>query len=114
MRSSDSSRVSSSFLAEENAFCLGVVLEGRHAELAPEAALFHATERSFEEHAPATVDGKDSRLDGARDAQRPPEVAREERAGEAVGRVVREADGVLFVLEGNDADDRTEDLLPGD
>src|SRR5688572_17014067 len=59
----------------------------------------------------AAVDVDLAGADAARDALRMRVVLRPYGAGEAVRRVVRDADGVLFVLVGDDREHRAEDLF---
>ena len=63
---------------------LSVMVERLQAQLAPEAALLDAAERRFEMDAAAGVDGEVAGLHGARDAEGAADVARPDRAGEAV------------------------------
>ena len=53
-------------------------------------------------------------LERARDAQRARAVLGPDRAGEAVGRVVRDADRIRLVVERDQRGDRAEDLLARD
>ena len=60
------------------------------------------------------VDRQRAGADALRDAQRPPDVACPDRPRQAVGRVVGLGDRVRLVVEGDDRDDRPEDLLADD
>src|SRR5215218_4101149 len=90
---------------------LRVVIERVGPELASEARLLEAPEGRAHAHGPVRVDGEHTGLDGPRDAQRLGAVASPDRAGEAVDRVVGEPHRLRLVTEGDDAGDRTEDLL---
>src|SRR5919202_5219215 len=90
---------------------LGVVVEGVRAQLAPHARLLHPAEGCRDAHRGVGVDGDDARLYAAGHAQGAGAARGPDRAREAVDRVVREAYGVLFVLEGDHGHHRAEDLL---
>src|SRR5215217_1817676 len=95
----------------EDVFYLGVVVQGVRAELAPHARLLHPAKRCCDPDGSVGVYGQYAGLDAAGDAHGPGDVLRPERAGETVDRVVGEANGVLFVLEGDHGHDGAEDLL---
>ena len=99
---------------EEDVLDLGVAVERVHPELAAEARLLEAAERRRDAHGRVRVDAEDAGLDRARDAERPRAVARPDRAGEPVRRVVREPDRVGLVVERDQRGDRPEDLLARD
>ena len=60
---------------------------------------------------PVIVDEHLSRADGAGEAQLPPAIARPHSGDEAISRAVGDADRLGFVVEGDDDQDRPEDLL---
>src|SRR3954447_11519761 len=93
---------------------LRVRIERLQSELASDAAAFHAAERFFEMHARSGVDGEITGFDGAGDTHRAGDVARPDRARQAVHRIVRQLDGLRFVAERHHRDDRPEDLLAHD
>src|SRR5712692_3890057 len=99
---------------EEHRLDLRVALERVHAELAAEARLLEAAEGSRDAHRGVRVDREDAGLQRAGDAEGAAAVPRPDRAGEPVWRVVRDPDGLLLVLEGDDGGDRTEHLLARD
>src|SRR6185295_6367790 len=103
-----------SVLRDEYALPLAVVIEGRRPQLAADAATLDAAERHLQVDAPARVDRKDARLDGARHPQRAADVARPQRAGEAVEGGVGEPHRLLLGVERQDGHYGPEDLLPGD
>ena len=80
-------------------------------ELTSEPALLHAAERRGVADGGVAVDRQRSGLDRAGDPQGTSEVPGPQRAGQAVLRVVGEPDGIGLVLERNDDDHGTEDLL---
>ena len=65
-------------------------------------------------HRAVRVDREDAGFERAGDAQRPGPVARPDGAGQPVGRVVGEPDGLLLVRERNHGRDRAEHLLARD
>src|SRR2546429_6248783 len=84
-----------------------------HAEapaLAPDAALLEAAEGGVEE-VDAVVDPHDPGADAPGERERLGGVARQHHAAEPVGRVVRDADRLVLVREGDDGHDGPEDLL---
>src|SRR3989475_2303493 len=84
-----------------------------HAEapaLAPDAALLETAEGGVEE-VDAVVDPHDPGADAPGERQRLGGVARQHHAAEPVGRVVRDADRLLLVGEGDHGHDGPEDLL---
>src|SRR5712692_4146735 len=101
-------------VAQEDALDLAVGLKGRHPQLAAEAALLDAAERSLEEDATAAVDREDAGLQGAGHTQGAAEVAGPERAGEAVEAGVGDRDRFFLAVERNRDDHGTEDLLACD
>src|SRR5205823_5276125 len=86
-------------------FPLRVRIERLKAELAPKSALLHAAERRLKMHAAAGIDREVAALHGAGDAESAADVARPDRAGEAVVAVVGEAHGVGLVAERHHRDD---------
>ena len=90
---------------------LGVGVERVRPELAAVAGLLEAAERRRHAHRGVRVDREHAGLDRARDPQRLGAVARPDRAGEPVDRVVGELDRLLLVAERDHHGDRPEDLL---
>src|SRR5712692_1966644 len=99
---------------EEHRLDLRVALEGMHAELAAEARLLEAAEGGRDAYRGVRVDRQDAGLERAGDAEGAAAVPRPDRAGEPVGRVVRDPHGLLLVLERDDGGDRTEHLFARD
>src|SRR6266700_2875710 len=99
------------FLREEYAFHLGVELCCVHTHLTTDSALFVAAKRSFGMYTMAGVDREHASAHALRYAQSTAQVLRPHRAGQAIGRVVRQSQRFLFALEGNDADNRPKNLL---
>src|SRR5688500_1585417 len=92
----------------------GVVVERLQSELTSEAALLHPAEGSFQMDAAPGIDRKISSLHGARDTHGATDIARPDRARQAVVAVVGHGDRSGFVIEGHHRDDRSEDLLASD
>src|SRR2546428_3569152 len=99
---------------EEHRLDLRVALECVHAELAAEARLLEAAEGGRDAHRRVRVDREDAGLERAGDAEGAAAVPRPDRPGEPVGRVVRDPDGLLLVVEGDDGGDRAEHLFARD
>src|SRR5918993_812328 len=95
----------------EDVLYLGVIVESVRAELAPHARLLHPAKRCCDPDGGVGVYGQYAGLDAAGGAHGSGDVLRPERAGETVDRVVGEANGVLFVLEGDHGHNGAEDLL---
>src|SRR6185295_10845485 len=93
---------------------LRIVLQRHHPQFPPHAALLHAAEWRLEVDAAAGVDGEVAGLHGAGDAEGAADVARPDRAGEAVVAVVGHADGAGLVVERHHRHDGAEDLLAHD
>src|SRR5919197_3898103 len=89
---------------------LGVLLHPEAPALAADAALLEAAEGGVEE-VDAVVDPHHPRADALGERDRLGGVARQHHAAEPVGGVVRDADRLVLVREGNDGDDGPEDLL---
>src|SRR6187551_977547 len=106
--------MSSALRRDEHALDLRVALERVHAELAAEPRLLEAAERRLHAHRRVCVHGEDAGVGCPRHTQCTGPVARPDRAGEPVRRVVREADRVGFVLERDHGRNRAEDLLARD
>ena len=77
----------------------------------PMPDLLHAPERCFGVHRRVAVHRDDARADPLGDPQRPPDVPRPDRPREPVGRVVGQSDRVRLVIERDDRDHGSEDLL---
>src|ERR1700690_465513 len=95
---------------DEDVLDLRVALQRVHAELAAEARLLEAAERRRDAYRAVRVDREHTGLERARHPQGPRAVARPDRAGKAVRRVVRERDRVCLVPERNQRRDRAEAL----
>src|SRR5215218_7013916 len=91
-------------LVRERVQCVG-------PQLAAQARLLEAPERRRVPHRRVAVHRQVARLDPARDAQGPAEVACPDRSRQPVLALVGDPDGVVLVVEGDDGDDRAEDLL---
>src|SRR3954471_13477213 len=87
------------FRREVDVLELGVVLERVRPELAPDARLLEAAERRGHPNRGVGVDRDHAALDRARHPQRLGAVARPDRAGEPVDRVVGQANRLLLVAE---------------
>src|SRR5262249_14383720 len=92
---------------------LGVLLHPPTAALAADAALLEATERAIE-HVDAVVDPHHAGADALGQLDRSRRVPGVDRAPESVGRLVRDAHGLVLVPEGDHRHHRAEDLLPRD
>src|SRR5271167_5016039 len=90
---------------------LGVGVERVRPELTAVAGLLEAAERRAHAHRGVGVDRDRTALDRARHAQGARAVARPDRAGQAIDRVVGQARGIGLTGEGDHDRDRTEDLL---
>ena len=99
---------------DEDVLGFGVQLDGRHAELPPDAGHLVATERRLRVDAAVRVDRQDARLNPLRGSKRLADVAAPDRAGEAVRRGIGQPDRLLLGIERDDRHDRPEDLLAGD
>src|SRR5439155_15948832 len=93
-----------------NIFQFGVPLHGGHAEVAADAALFETAKRGLDVHAAVRVDAEHAGLNPPGNSKSAAEVVRPERAAQAVGRGVDITNHLFLVLEGTNANDRTEDL----
>src|SRR5258708_30282207 len=76
-----------------------IVIQRRQPQLAAQATLFHAAERRLHVYAAPGIDGEVAGLHGAGNAEGPADVARPDRAGEAVARVVRQGHRLRLVAE---------------
>src|SRR5262249_21550760 len=95
----------------EHGLQLEELLEAGLAPLAPVARLLVAAEAGVEVDL-RTVQVHVAGSDPLGDPPGPLEVSGRDVAGEAVGRVVRDPDGVLVAVVGQDGEDGAEDLLP--
>src|SRR5260221_4664042 len=91
-----------------------IALQRVHAELPAEARLLEAAERRRDAHGRVRVDAQHAALERARHAERASTVARPDRAGETIRRVIRDPDRVSLVLERDDRRDRAEHFFAGD
>ncbi len=94
-----------------NGFYLRIVVESLDALLAPDAALLVTAERSFDASGEVFVDENLTGFELRGDAVRTGDVARPQAGDEALLGVVGDADRIGLVREGNDRQDRAEDLL---
>src|SRR5204862_8237120 len=90
---------------------LDVLLEAGDAVLATDAAVLVATERHVGPVRRATVDAHHAGADAVGDLHPSLDRPRHDAAGEAVDAVVRDADGVVVVLERDHHEHGTEALL---
>src|SRR4051794_8497703 len=104
----------SAFRRDEHVLDVRVAVERSHAQLAAEPRLLHAAERRVRADRAVRVDREHARGDAARHAQRPRAVARPDRPGKAVRRVVRDPNRVPLVGERDHGCDGAEHLLTGD
>src|SRR5438067_12768048 len=95
----------------EHVLELRVVLERVRAELASHSRLLEPAERRRDAHGRVRVDRDRPGLERPGDPERPRPVRRPDRPREAVDGVVRDADRVGLVVEGDDRGDGAEDLL---
>ena len=84
---------------DEDVLRLGVELERRHPELAPDAGHLVAAERRLGVDRRVRVDADDAGLERLRGAQRLADVTAPDRAGQAVRRRVGEAERLLLGVE---------------
>src|SRR5437588_6364272 len=105
---------SSSVETDENILDFRVELKGVHSELAPDAAALVPTKGRFLVDALAAVDTQHACPDAPCHPQGPADVARPDRARQAVWAVVDHRQQLRLVSERNDAQDRAEDLFLGD
>src|SRR3974390_1557888 len=91
-----------------------VFFESPGTEFAAKAGLLEAAPRRFNVGGLHVVDPHDAGADLLHSAEGFEDVARPDGGGEAIGRVVSDADGVGFVVERNDAGDGSEDFFAGD
>src|SRR3954471_7242605 len=96
---------------DEDVLGLGERERRVRTEFPAQPGRLEAAERRPVPHRGVRVDREVAGVDGARDADRPADVPRPDRAGEAELAVVGDADGVGLVVERDDGDDRPEDLL---
>src|SRR5687768_16572376 len=101
-------------VSDEDVLLLGERHRGVRTELPAEAGLLVATERRPVADRRVGVDAEVAGVDRPGDAEATPEVVGEDRAGQAVLRVVGELHRVGLVVEGHYRDDRPEDLLAPD
>src|SRR5262245_60563524 len=93
---------------------LGVVLQGVGREVLAVAGLLVAAVRHLRDERDVVVDPDRPELELARRRQRPPDVTRPDRRGEAVADVVRPRDRLVVAREPLHGDDRAEDLALDD
>src|SRR5438270_3911148 len=97
-----------------NRLRLGEHFEALDAALPPHARLLVAAERGVGAVPDATIQRQRARPDAVGDPLGPLHVARGDRPRKAVDAVVGDRNGVVLVVVADDAEDRAEDLLPGD
>ncbi|MBG9886969.1 hypothetical protein ABE10_10505, partial [Bacillus toyonensis] len=94
-----------------HALLVGVEVDRPVAALVPEARGLHPAERRAEVADVVRVQPDHPRLDRLREVVRAPEIVGPDVGGEAIPRVVGEAQRLLLGVEGRDRDDGAEDLL---
>src|ERR1700734_3572814 len=99
---------------DEDLFRFEIFLEPPGTKFAAEAGLFVATPGRFDVCRLDVIDPDDSGAKRLHDAEGLINVARPDGGGEAVGRVVGDANGVGFTVERNHRGHRAEDFLAGD
>src|SRR5271170_3857896 len=99
---------------DENLFRFEILLETPGAKLSAEAGLLVATPRSFDVRRLHMIDPNNSGAERLHDAEGFVNVARPDGSGEAVRRVVGDANCVCFAVEGDHGCDRAKDFLTGD
>src|SRR6266436_4459317 len=99
---------------DEHLFDFEIFFEAPGTELATEAGLFVATPWRLDVRWLHVIDPDDSGAKRFDDAEGFVNVAGPDGGGEAIGRVVGDANGVRFTFEGNHGGDRAENFLAGD
>src|SRR6266545_7066718 len=100
-----------SAVRDEDGFGFRERLGGVWAQLAAQAGLLHAAERGPVPHRGVAVHAERPGLHGPGHPQRPAEIAGPDAPGEAILRVVGQADRLGLVAERQDGQDRAEDFL---
>ena len=99
---------------DEDLFGFEIFFEAPWAELAAKTGLFVATPRRFDVSWLHVIDPDDAGAKRFYDAKGFVNIARPDGGGEAVGRVVGDANGFGFAVEGNDGSHRAEDFFASD
>src|SRR5580658_5141380 len=99
---------------DEDLLRFEIFFEAPRAKFAAEARLFVATPRRFNVGRLHVIDPDDAGAERFHDAESFIDVARPDSGGEAIGRVVGDADGVSFTVEGNHGCDWAENFFAGD
>src|ERR1017187_8354051 len=99
---------------DEHLFGFGIFLETPGTKFATIAGLLVAAPRRFDVGRLHVIDPDDAGAERFHHAEGFVDVARPDSAGEPVGRVVGDADGVGFAVERNYGRDRAEDLFASD
>src|SRR5690606_33664033 len=89
----------------------GEKAQGVDAALAADAGVLDPAKRRAQISRHPAVDPYDAHIEASRDTVRAPQIAGPQGGREAVLRFVGEADGVVLVVERNQADQRTENFL---
>src|ERR1051326_5393643 len=98
---------------DPDAFGLKVFANGIDAALAADARSFIAAEWRHITHGAIRIDPHRSRFEPLRHHQRPAYAGRPYSRSKPVDGAVRDAYGLVFVVEGNDRKNRPEDFLAG-
>src|SRR6476660_6833676 len=93
---------------------LAVFVEADLAVFATDPRLLVSAERVARVDHVVVVDPHGARAQALGDANGPRGVARPYGTGKSIDRVVRQTDGLFFVVEGDNREDRPADLLMGD
>src|SRR5947209_17885413 len=90
---------------------LHVEVEGIVAAVAPEAGIFHTSERRRQMAHVFGIDPDHAGLETSRDPMRAAEIARPDITGEPVAHVVADPDSLRLILEWDDSQHGAENLL---
>src|SRR5215467_6463026 len=99
---------------DEDLFGFEILFETPGAEFAAKAGLLVAAPGRFDVSRLHVIDSDDARAERLHDAVGFVNIARPDGGSEAVRRVVGNANGFGFAVEGNDGSDRAKDFFPGD
>src|SRR5271167_2924093 len=97
----------------EELFRFEILIETPRAKFAAEARLLVAAPRCFDVSRLHMIDPNDAGAERLHDAEGFVDVARPDGGGEAVRRVIGDADGVGFAVERDHRRDRAEDFFAG-
>src|SRR5580704_219130 len=98
----------------EDLFRFEIFLEAPRTEFAAKARLLVAAPRRFDVRRLHMIDPDDAGAKRLHDAEGFVDIARPDGSGKAVRRVVSNADGVGFAIEGDHGCDRAKDFFAGD